>query len=87
MSETTTEAEPGGSADADATPTHAAEQVEANADGTADAGTPAADAPELDDCRTPATRCATRPTGGCRASRSRARWSSSASAATCPARS
>jgi glucose-6-phosphate 1-dehydrogenase len=49
MSETTTEAEPAGSAEADATPTHAAEQVEANAEGTADAATPAADAPELDD--------------------------------------
>src|SRR3954451_20527296 len=49
MSETTTEAEPGGPAEADATPTHAAEKVEANAAGTAQVGTPAADAPQLDD--------------------------------------
>jgi glucose-6-phosphate 1-dehydrogenase len=48
MSETK-EAEPGGGADADATPTHPADRIEANAAGTAAAETPAADAPELDD--------------------------------------
>ena len=43
--------------------------------------------PHEDRRDTGATRCAIRRTGGCRASRSRARWSSSASPATWPARS